>query len=243
MAKVRIDILLASKGLAESREKAKVLVMAGVVFLKGERISRTDKVVDEEASIEVRGNPLLYVGYGGVKLEEALTHFGIDIIGKTVVDIGSSTGGFVDCLLQAGASRVYAIDAGTHQLHEKLRKDPRVVVRENVNARYLKAEDIGEKADIITVDVSFISLKKIIPAALPLLAPGGFLITLVKPQFEVGRYQVGKGGIVKDEERIRAVIDDIKQFGAQIGLRAGGIAEAPREKRRKNKEYFILWEK
>ncbi len=243
MAKVRIDILLASKGLAESREKAKVLVMAGVVFLKGERISRTDKVVDEEASIEVRGNPLLYVGYGGVKLEQALTHFGIDIIGKTAVDIGSSTGGFVDCLLQAGASRVYAIDAGTHQLHEKLRKDPRVVVRENVNARYLKAEDIGEKADIITVDVSFISLKKIIPAALPLLAPGGFLITLVKPQFEVGRYQVGKGGIVKDEERIRAVIDDIKQFGAQIGLRAGGIAEAPREKRRKNKEYFILWEK
>ena len=197
MAKVRIDILLASKGLAESREKAKVLVMAGVVFLKGERISRTDKVVDEEASIEVRGNPLLYVGYGGVKLEKALTHFGIDIIGKTAVDIGSSTGGFVDCLLQAGASRVYAIDAGTHQLHEKLRKDPRVVVRENVNARYLKAEDIGEKADIITVDVSFISLKKIIPAALPLLAPGGFLITLVKPQFEVGRYQVGKGGIVK----------------------------------------------
>ncbi len=243
MAKVRIDILLASKGLAESREKAKVLVMAGVVFLKGERISRTDKVVDEEASIEVRGNPLLYVGYGGVKLEQALTHFGIDIIGKTAVDIGTSTGGFVDCLLQAGASRVYAIDAGTHQLHEKLRKDPRVVVRENVNARYLKAEDIGEKADIITVDVSFISLKKIIPAALPLLAPGGFLITLVKPQFEVGRYQVGKGGIVKDEERIRAVIDDIKQFGAQIGLRAGGIAEAPREKRRKNKEYFILWEK
>ena len=127
MAKVRIDILLASKGLAESREKAKVLVMAGVVFLKGERISRTDKVVDEEASIEVRGNPLLYVGYGGVKLEQALTHFGIDIIGKTAVDIGSSTGGFVDCLLQAGASRVYAIDAGTHQLHEKLRKDPRVV--------------------------------------------------------------------------------------------------------------------
>ncbi len=243
MAKFRIDILLTEKGLAESREKAKVLVMAGVVFLKGERISRTDKVVDEEASIEVRGNPLLYVGYGGVKLEQALTHFGIDIIGKTAVDIGSSTGGFVDCLLQAGASRVYAIDAGTHQLHEKLRKDPRVVVRENVNARYLKAEDIGEKADIITVDVSFISLKKIIPAALPLLAPGGFLITLVKPQFEVGRYQVGKGGIVKDEERIRAVIDDIKQFGAQIGLRAGGIAEAPREKRRKNKEYFILWEK
>ncbi len=243
MAKVRIDILLAEKGLAESREKAKVLVMAGVVFLKGERVSRTDKTVDEEASIEVRGNPLRYVGYGGVKLEEALKNFGIDIVGKTAIDIGSSTGGFVDCLLQAGASRVYAIDAGTHQLHEKLRKDPRVVVRENVNARYLTVEDIGEKADIITVDVSFISLKKIIPAALPLLAPGGFLITLVKPQFEVGRYLVGKGGIVKDEERIKAVIDDMKQFGEECGLRARDIREAPREKRRKNKEYFILWEK
>jgi 23S rRNA (cytidine1920-2'-O)/16S rRNA (cytidine1409-2'-O)-methyltransferase len=243
LAKVRIDILLARRGLAESREKAKVLVMAGIVFLKGERVSRADKLVEEEASIEVRGNPLLYVGYGGVKLEHALKNFGIDIVGKTAVDIGASTGGFVDCLLQAGASRVYAIDAGTHQLHEKLRSDPRVVVRENMNARYLTAEDIGERADIITVDVSFISLKKIIPAALPLLAPGGFLITLVKPQFEVGRYQVGKGGIVKDEERIRGVIDDIKQFGAQIGLRAGGVAEAPREKTRKNKEYFILWEK
>ena len=243
MAKIRIDILLAEKGLAESREKAKVLVMAGVVFLNGERVSRADRVVDEGAAIEVRGNPLPYVGYGGVKLAEALKNFGIDVRGKTAVDIGASTGGFVDCLLQAGASRVYAIDAGTHQLHEKLRKDPRVVVRENVNARYLTREDIGERAGIITVDVSFISLKKIIPALLPLLAPGGFLVTLVKPQFEVGRYQVGKGGIVKDEERIKAVIDDIRQFGEQSGLRARGIVEAPREKRRKNKEYFILWEK
>ena len=164
-------------------------------------------------------------------MSEALKNFGIDIVGKTAIDIGASTGGFVDCLLQAGASRVYAIDAGTHQLHEKLRKDPRVVVRENVNARYLTLEDIGERADIITVDVSFISLKKIIPAALPLLAPGGFLVTLVKPQFEVGRYQVGKGGIVKDEERIKAVIDDIRQFGAADA--ACGSAASRRRRGRK----------
>ena len=243
MAKVRIDILLAGKGLAESREKAKVLVMAGVVFMDGERVLKADKTVNEQASIEVRGNPLPYVGYGGVKLDHALKHFGIDIIGKTAIDIGSSTGGFVDCLLQAGALKVYAIDAGTHQLHEKLRNDPRVVVRENVNARYLTVEDIGERAGVITVDVSFISLKKIIPAVAPLLAPGGSLVTLVKPQFEVGRYQVGKGGIVKDEERIRAVIDDIREFGAHIGLRACGVTDAPREKERKNREYFILWER
>ncbi|MGD0228778.1 MAG: TlyA family RNA methyltransferase [Syntrophorhabdales bacterium] len=243
MAKLRVDILLTRKGLAESREKAKILVMAGVVYLNGERISGADKAVDEDAPIEVRSNPLVYVGFGGVKLEEAVRCFGIDIAGKTVIDIGSSTGGFVDYLLKAGASRVHAVDVGTHQLHERLRGDPRVVVRENVNARYLSVEDIGERADIVTVDVSFISLKKIIPAILPLLAPPGLLITLVKPQFEVGRYQVGKGGIVKDGERIRAVMDDIRQFGEGIGLRVRSVCDAPRERERKNREYFILWER
>jgi 23S rRNA (cytidine1920-2'-O)/16S rRNA (cytidine1409-2'-O)-methyltransferase len=243
LAKYRIDTLLAQKGLAESREKAKILVMAGAVYLKGEKIVKADRIVDENAPIEVRANPLPYVGYGGVKLEQAMKRFGIDVRGKTAIDIGSSTGGFVDYLLQAGASKVYAVDVGLHQLHEKLRNDRRVVVLEEVNARYLSPEDIGEKADIITVDVSFISLKKIIPTALSFLAPAGFLITLVKPQFEVGRYQVGKGGIVKDEGRIEAVLEDIKDFGAQNGLRATGLAEAPRERERKNKEYFILWER
>ena len=241
MAKLRVDTLLARKGLAESREKARVLVMAGAVYLDGERLSRPDKAIDEGSRLEVRGRPLPYVGFGGVKLERAIKAFGIDVAGKIAIDLGSSTGGFVDFLLQAGASRVYAVDAGTHQLHEKLRSDTRVKVLEQVNARYLSPDDIGERADIITVDVSFISLKKIIPAALLFLAAGGFLITLVKPQFEVGRYQVGKGGIVKDEERIKAVLDDMRAFGAEQGLRALDVAEAPRERERKNREYFILW--
>jgi 23S rRNA (cytidine1920-2'-O)/16S rRNA (cytidine1409-2'-O)-methyltransferase len=243
LAKLRVDILLAQRGLAESREKAKILVMAGAVYLNGERIVKADRIVGEDAVLEVRGDPLPYVGFGGMKLEHAIAYFAIDVQGKTAADIGSSTGGFVDCLLKAGALRVYAVDVGTHQLHERLRKDGRVVVLENVNARYLSPDVIGGPVDLVTVDVSFISLKKIIPAVMPLLVPGGFLVTLVKPQFEVGRYQVGKGGIVKDEERIKAVLDDIDAFGRQSGLRVIDVTEAPRERDRKNKEYFILWER
>lgn len=217
--------------------------MAGAVYADGERIVRPDRVVSEEARLEIRKSSLAYVGFGGVKLEKAVKRFGVAIRGKKAMDIGSSTGGFVDYLLQSGAARVYAIDVGTHQLHEKLREDERVVLLENVNARYLSERDIAEKADIITVDVSFISLKKILPALIPLLAPGGLIISLVKPQFEVGRYQVGKGGIVKDEERIRAVLDDIKNFGRQLGVRPVETVEAVRERERKNREYFILWER
>jgi 23S rRNA (cytidine1920-2'-O)/16S rRNA (cytidine1409-2'-O)-methyltransferase len=243
LAKFRIDVLLARKGLAESREKAKILVMAGSVYMAGERISRADKVVDEETVLEVRSNPIPYVGYGGLKIEGAFARFNIDAKGKTAADIGSSTGGFVDFLLQAGASKVYAVDVGTHQLHEKLRRDERVVVMENVNARYLTSEQMSEPLDIITVDVSFISLKKIIPPLVSLLSPDGVLVTLVKPQFEVGRYEVGKGGIVKSEEKIDAVLDDIKDFGTQLGLKAKDLAEAPRDRQRKNREFFVLWEK
>jgi 23S rRNA (cytidine1920-2'-O)/16S rRNA (cytidine1409-2'-O)-methyltransferase len=243
LAKVRVDVLLARKGLAESREKAKTLVMAGDVYLAGERLAKADRLVDEDAAVEVRRSADDYVGYGGVKLAAAVQAFGLDVRGMTAIDIGSSTGGFVDYLLRMGAGKVYAVDAGTHQLHERLRSDARVVVMENVNARYLSPEQFDEPAGIITVDVSFISLKKIIPVAVSLLAPGGFLITLVKPQFEVGRYQVGKGGIVKDADRVAEVLEDIKAFGAGVGIKARGTAEAPRERERKNKEYFILWER
>jgi 23S rRNA (cytidine1920-2'-O)/16S rRNA (cytidine1409-2'-O)-methyltransferase len=243
LAKSRIDVLLARNNLAESREKAKIFVMAGIVYVNGERVSRPDKMVDEGSVVEVRKNPLAYVGYGGIKLKEAVRKFGIEIRGKKAIDVGSSTGGFVDYLVQSGAEKVYAVDVGTHQLHEKLREDKRVVLLENVNARYLTESDIGEKADIITVDVSFISLKKVLPAVIPLLAQGGVLITLVKPQFEVGRYQVGKGGIVKDDEKINRVLEDIKESGRELGIRAVDTVEAPREKERKNKEYFILWER
>jgi 23S rRNA (cytidine1920-2'-O)/16S rRNA (cytidine1409-2'-O)-methyltransferase len=243
LAKLRVDLLLAHRGLAESREKAKILVMAGSVYIGGERIIRADRVVDLDAPVEVRSNPLAYVGFGGVKLEHALGEFSLDVRGKTAADIGSSTGGFVDCLLKEGANRVYAIDVGTHQLHERLRRDERVVVLENVNARYLTGDFLKEKVDLITIDVSFISLKKIIPAAAQLLKPGGLLLTLVKPQFEVGRFQVGKGGIVKDGERIRGVLDDIRAFGEGIGLCNRGTTEAPRDRNRKNREYFVLWER
>ncbi len=217
--------------------------MAGAVYLSGERVAKADRLVDEDAAVEVRRSADEYVGYGGVKLAAAIEAFGLDVRGTTAIDIGSSTGGFVDYLLRMGAAKVYAVDVGTHQLHERLRSDARVVVMENVNARYLSPEQFGEPAGIITVDVSFISLKKIIPVAVALLAPGGSLVTLVKPQFEVGRYQVGKGGIVKDADRIAGVLDDMKAFGAQVGIRAVGTAEAPRERERKNKEYFILWER
>lgn len=243
MVKERVDVLLARKGLAPSREKARVLVMAGEVYSGNERIVRPDKKIEEETSLEVRGNPIPFVSYGGVKLEHAISRFGIDAAGKKALDIGSSTGGFIDCLLQRGASMVYAVDAGTHQLHERLRADSRVIVKENFNARYLAVDDIGEKVDIITIDVSFISLKKILPPAYALLNEGGVVISLVKPQFEVGRFDVGKGGIVKDSEKARKAIEDIKAFGAEMGLRPVDEIEAPRDRERKNREYFILWER
>ncbi len=242
MAKERIDILLARKGLAPSREKAQALIMAGKVYIGSEQITKADKKTETDAPIEVKGNPIPYVSYGGVKLREALNVFALDIKEKTALDIGSSTGGFIDCLLQAGVARVYAIDTGTHQLHDKLRGDSRIILRENCNARYLKFEDLGEKFDIITIDVSFISLKKILPVAVLFMKDNGRIISLVKPQFEVGRFDVGKGGIVKDTEKIEKVITDMKAFGNTIGIEAISIVESPREKEKKNREYFILWE-
>ncbi|HOC46294.1 MAG: TlyA family RNA methyltransferase [Syntrophorhabdaceae bacterium] len=243
MGKERIDVLLARSGLAPSREKARVLVMAGIVYANGQKVLKADTRTDETASLEIRGNPIPYVSFGGVKLKAAIDAFGIDVRGMKVLDVGSSTGGFTDCLLHEGARKIYAIDSGTHQLHEKLRSDRRIILKENFNARYLRFDDIGETVDMITIDVSFISLKKIIPAVVGLVRKGGYVFSLVKPQFEVGRYNVGKGGIVKDDERIKAVIDDIREFGEGLGIKALKIIEVPREKERKNKEYFIVWEK
>jgi len=242
VVKDRLDIILTKKGLASSREKAKALIMAGQIYVNKEQASKPDKLVSEEAQIEIKGDPIPYVSYGGIKLEHALSTFGIDVTDKNTLDIGSSTGGFVDCLLQHGASQVYAIDVGTHQLHERLRRDGRVFLRENLNAHYITFEDIGKKFDIITVDVSFISIKKILPVIIPLMQNSACIISLVKPQFEVGRYEVGKGGIVKDERKIQRVIDEIKEFGKNIGLISKNETEAPREKKKKNREYFVLWE-
>jgi len=215
--------------------------MAGEVYVDGQRVLKADRKVDETVCIEVRGNPIPYVSFGGVKLKAALDAFGLTVKGLTALDIGSSTGGFTDCLLAEGASKVYAVDSGTHQLHEKLRGDERIVLRENFNARYLTLTDIGERVDVVTIDVSFISLKKIIPAAVGVLSDAGRIVSLVKPQFEVGRYNVGKGGIVKDGEKIESVLMDVRQFGETLGLDAVGTVEAPREREKKNREYFILW--
>jgi 23S rRNA (cytidine1920-2'-O)/16S rRNA (cytidine1409-2'-O)-methyltransferase len=242
VAKERVDVVLARKGLAPSREKAQALIMAGEIYIGNEQITKADKKIENGASIEVRGNPIPYVSYGGVKLKKALDAFALDIKGKKALDIGSSTGGFTDCLLEAGASLVHAVDAGTRQLHEKLRNDTRIIVRENCNARYLKFEDLGEKVDIITIDVSFISLKKILPVAVQFIEDDGHIISLVKPQFEVGRFEVGKGGIVKSTEKIKGVIMDMKVFGKTLGIEAIDVIESPREKEKKNREYFILWE-
>ncbi len=242
MVKERIDVVLAKKGLAPSREKAQALIMAGEVYIGNEQITKADRKIDDNQYIEIRGNPIPYVSYGGVKLKKALDDFAVDVREKNALDIGSSTGGFVDCLLQSGIKTVYAIDTGTHQLHEKLRCDTRVTLRENCNARYLTYEDLGRKFDIITIDVSFISLKKILPVAVGFLKNDGYIISLVKPQFEVGRFDVGKGGIVKDAAKIEEVIRDIKSFGCTIGIKAVSVAESPREKEKKNREYFILWE-
>lgn len=243
MAKERLDVLLTTKGIAPSREKAKALIIAGEVFIGTERVTRPDMKVSPDAAVEVRKNPIPFVSYGGVKLEKALDEFALDLPGKIAIDIGSSTGGFTDCLLQSGILHVFAIDAGTHQLHEHLRADSRVTLMENVNARYLGFDAIGTMVDIITIDVSFISLKKILPVTLQFLKPGGYMITLVKPQFEAGRGEVGKGGILKDPNRIGTIIADIKNFGQSIGLKPLGLSEAPREKERKNREFFILWER
>ncbi len=242
MAKERIDVLLTKKGLVPSREKAKIFIMAGAVYAADERVAKPDQKYPDDIAVEIKKNPVPYVSYGGVKLQKALEAFQINVKGQKALDIGSSTGGFVECLLGAGAATVHAVDAGTHQLHERLRGDARVVLKENYNARYLQFTDIGETVDLITIDVSFISLKKILPSVIQFMKPAGRIISLVKPQFEVGRYEVGKGGIVKDGEKIQSVIDDIKSYGKSLGIFPVNVIEAPRERERKNREYFILWE-
>jgi 23S rRNA (cytidine1920-2'-O)/16S rRNA (cytidine1409-2'-O)-methyltransferase len=242
MGKERIDIVMTQRGLAPSREKAKLLVMAGEVFIGSERVAKPDFKIAPDTPITVRTNTIPYVSYGGVKLEAALLQSGTIATGKTAVDVGASTGGFIDCLLQHGAVKVYAVDVGTGQLHAKLRGDPRVVIREGMNARYMTIESIGEFVDLATIDVSFISLKKVLPSVIPLVKPGGRIISLVKPQFEVGRYEVGKAGIVKDDAKIERVLDEIRVFGQDLSLRIASTVEAPREKTKKNREYFILWD-
>ena len=245
MKKERIDKLLVEKGLADSRTKAQALVMAGVVLVNDQRVEKPSQQYSFDTEIRIKGESpeSKYVGRGGLKLEKALQEFQIRPSGYVCLDVGASTGGFTDCLLQSGAKKVYTVDVGTNQLDWKLRDDDRVNVRENVNARYLQPEDFPEKFDLIVMDVSFISVTKILPALINLLKDNGIIITLIKPQFEVGRGEVGKGGIVRENEKHERVISEVNIFAGEIGLKVAGLIDSPILGAQGNKEFLALYEK
>jgi len=236
--KVRIDRLLVDMGLVKSRERAQALVMAGRVSANGAVVSKAGAAVDPAAEITVRED-FPYVGRGGLKLEGALDGFGMEVRGLAVMDVGSSTGGFTDCLLKRGAARVHAVDVGKGLIDSKLRADPRVHLIEGRNIRYLDAGEVGERVDMAVVDVSFISLKKVIPKLKFFLNPEGTILALVKPQFEVGKGQVGKGGIVRDPEQHRAVIEDMKSFSIDEGFSVKGVMESPITGAKGNREFWL----
>lgn len=241
MSKERLDRLLVARGLAETRQKAQAFILAGQVFVNEERIDKPGKTVEESVVIEVKATDLPYVSRGGLKLEAALTTFNLKVEGAICLDVGASTGGFTECLLQHGAACVYALDVGKGQLHWKLRSDPRVVLMEGVNARYLKPTDFPTQFDLVTIDVSFISLTKILPALVPLVKPNGLILALVKPQFEVGRGNVGKGGIVRDPIKHHQVLTRIQSCAEQdLRLIVKGLMESPVSGAEGNKEFFIL---
>jgi len=225
--KERVDVLVVERGLAESRTKAQALILAGLVVVDDQRVDKPGSLIPVEAELRLKGEVLPYVSRGGLKLKGAIDHFKLDVRGKVAADIGASTGGFTDCLLQHGAVRVHAIDVGYGQLHEKLRKDDRVRSRERVNARYLTDEDLPEKVGVIVIDVSFISLTQVLPSVLRFLEPGGLLAALVKPQFEVGPDRVGKGGVVRDAVARQDAIDTVTAFVREQGLTVRGLIDSP----------------
>jgi 23S rRNA (cytidine1920-2'-O)/16S rRNA (cytidine1409-2'-O)-methyltransferase len=235
--KTRLDRLILARGLTESREKAQALIMAGEVLLNGQKAAKPGQAVPDDSRIEILARPP-YVSRGGLKLAGALHHFAIDVAGRICLDIGASTGGFTDALLQAGAVRVHAVDVGAGQLDWKLRTDPRVVLREGINARALKFEDIGERVDIIACDVSFISVTLILPAAVPLLRPAGQMVILIKPQFEAGRGQVGKGGIVRDPAIHQAACERVARAVRGLGFETS-MMESPILGAQGNKEFLL----
>ncbi len=237
MAKMRLDTLVYQRELAESREKASRLILAGQVLVDGQVVDKAGRQVDESVDIEVR-HGLPYVGRGGLKMAQALDAFGIDPAACVAADVGASTGGFTDCLLQRGASRVYAIDVGYGQLHWDLRQDPRVVVMERTNARYL--EELPEPIDLVTIDVSFISLRLILPMVARWLKPEGDVVALVKPQFEAGADLVGRGGIVRDRETHRQVLRDLLGWASEEGWVVAGLVQSPITGAKGNIE-FLVW--
>ena len=235
---MRLDRLLYEKSLVESREKAKALIMQGSVTVNGNVVDKAGTLVDVNASLNIE-NKMPFVSRGGLKLDHAISEFHISADGLIAMDIGASTGGFTDCLLQQGSKKVYAVDVGYGQLHWKLRNDERVVILEKTNIRHLSKDDIQDEIDLITIDVSFISLTKVIPKALEFLKPSGEVIALIKPQFEAGRKDVGKGGVVRDEKKREEVVNRIKGECKIIGLIVEGVTESPIKGPKGNIEYLI----
>jgi 23S rRNA (cytidine1920-2'-O)/16S rRNA (cytidine1409-2'-O)-methyltransferase len=241
--KERLDVLLVKQNLAPSREKAKVMIMEGNVFVDGQREDKAGATFPDTVEIEVRGKTLPYVSRGGLKLEKALRVFSPELEGKVCMDIGASTGGFTDCMLQNGAAKVYAVDVGYGQFAWKLRQDERVVCMEKTNIRYVTPEDIGELLDFASVDVSFISLSKVLPAAYQLLKPGAQMVCLIKPQFEAGREKVGKKGVVRDPAVHREVIDRVIRVCMELRFAVLGLSWSPVKGPEGNIEYLIWIEK
>jgi 23S rRNA (cytidine1920-2'-O)/16S rRNA (cytidine1409-2'-O)-methyltransferase len=239
--KIRLDLLLVSRGLSPTREKAQAMILSGRVEVEGRRVEKAGTPVDSNATVQVLGPPHPYVSRGGVKLAAALDTFGIDPAGLVCLDVGASTGGFTDCLLQRGALRVYAIDVGHGQLDARLRSDPRVIVRERVNARNLSREHVPERVALAAMDLSFISVRLVLPGVVPLLAPGAAAIVLAKPQFEAGRREVPRGGVVRSAATQRRVVAEIEQFGSGLGLAYEGMIPSPIKGARGNQEFLLVF--
>lgn len=243
--KTRLDRLLVDRGLADSREKAQAMILAGHVLVNEQRMEKCGAAVGENAKVRLLAQAAKYVSRGGLKLEGALEHFRIAVEGRICLDVGASTGGFTDCLLQKGAAKVYAVDVGTNQLDWKVRNDPRVVVREKINARELRFEAIGEHVELLTMDVSFISATLILPAVARVLGPLAEALVLVKPQFEVGREEVGKGGIVRDPVLHQEAVAKVSRKLLELGFTGLASVESFPPGAEGNREYFVhaLWQK
>ena len=241
--KERLDILLVDRGIITSRERAKTSIMAGKVFVDGRRVDKAGEKVPVTANIEYKGEKLPYVSRGGLKLEKAMKNFPITLEGKVCMDIGASTGGFTDCMLQNGASKVFSIDVGYGQFAWKLRTDERVVCMERTNIRYVKPEDLGELVDFASIDVSFISLKKIMPATVELLKDNGEVVALIKPQFEAGKEKVGKKGVVRDIEVHKEVVFGIIDYLIEHNLNVLGVSYSPIKGPEGNIEYLVYFTK
>ncbi|MGD9322058.1 MAG: TlyA family RNA methyltransferase [Desulfobacteraceae bacterium] len=241
--KVRLDLLMVQRGLAESREKAKATIMAGLVEVDKRPLDKPGHLISVSAAISLKEPFPPYVSRGGLKLEAALDQFAVDVKGKVLLDVGASTGGFTDCLLQRGAEKVIAVDVGYGQLHWKIRQDPRVIVLERTNIRHLKPEDVNEQIHGAVIDVSFISLRLVVPAVSELILRDAFIVALIKPQFEVDKGQVGKGGVVRDPSLHQQVTDRLSRFFKDVGWTILGHIPSPLLGPKGNKEFFVFMRK